>query len=590
MNEVCTSRIRWLGFSLAAIAMLGTASSPALGDTLDAIASAYSAMDDGRADEGGDNVRVSPTWRDPSPRERDRREQTLRGLANRLEQLPAVTDSAVQFNRTFLAYLIQIDLAAFRFDGDRMPFSNGQGFFRNLGGAANTTVIRSRADAENWLTRLATVPQFYDANISNMRRGLKTGFTQPALIVDQVLQPLHAAVDTPVGSDALLKPLAHLPSAFPASEQARLRERAMQLIETRVRPAQRGLIDFMEKEYRPAARKTLAARDLPDGDAYYRFLIRKFTTTNMKPEEVHSLGEKEVVRVLKEMQAILREVDLSGDVAAFNDALRKDPANYASSPQDYMEKASEIAKRADRAVPRWFGKLPRLTWGPVFKSPEQEGTANIYMRGSPANGVPGSIMMSRRDATTTPLYQLPAWVVHEGVPGHHLQIALSQEQDALPVFRREARITSFVEGWALYGERLAEEMGLYRDAKERYGRLSFEMYRACRLIMDTGIHWLRWSREQARECLARNTALSPAMVDFETNRYISQPGQALAYKVGELRIEAIRARAEKALGARFDIRAFHDALIGEGPMPLDMLDAHMDDWIAQQVGRDRAAP
>ncbi|WP_136163190.1 DUF885 domain-containing protein [Sphingomonas flavalba] len=575
MNKVRSYRTRLIGASLAALMLVGAAAPAA--ETVDAIGAGYAAIGDNR-DAG-----VSPAWPDPTPAARDRREQALRALASRLDRLPATNDPAARFDRAFLTHLLQTDLAAFRFDEGRMPFSNGQGFFRTLGGAANTTVIRNQTDAENWLARLDSVPQFYDAHIANMRRGLKSGFIQPVLIVDQVLQPLRAAVEVPVAADALLKPFAHLPPAIPAAEQTRLRARAARLVETRVRPAQRGLVAFMEKKYRPAARTALAARDLPDGDAYYRFLIRKFTTTEMTPEEIHALGEQEVARILGEMQAILREVGFAGDVAAFNDALRKDPANYASSPEDYMEKASEVAKRADRAAPRWFGKLPRLTWGPVFKTPEQEGTANIYMRGSPELGVPGSIMMSHRDALKSPLYQLPAWVVHEGVPGHHFQIALSQEQDALPAWRREARVTAFIEGWALYAERLAGEMGLYRDAKERFGRLSFEMYRACRLVMDTGIHWLRWNREQARECLARNTALSPAMVEFETNRYISQPGQALAYKIGELRIAAIRARAEKALGPKFDIRAFHDALIGDGPIPLALLDAHMDDWIARQV-------
>lgn len=568
--------------SLAALAVAGAspahaaaAGQAAATDMLDTIADAYSAID--ASGDGG----ISAAWPDPSPGAEDGREKALRAVVARMDRLRPAADEAERFNRQFLDYLVRADLAAFPFDDGQMPFSNGQGFFRTLGGAANVAVIRNKADAENWLARLEAVPQFYAAHVTNMRRGIKSGFTQPAIIVDQVMNPLRAAVTTPVADDALLKPFARLPASIPAAEQAKLRQRAVQLIETKVRPAQRALVTFMQDEYRPAARASLAARDLPDGEAYYRFLIRKFTTTDMTPEQIHALGEKEVARILGEMETILRSVGFSGSVAEFNDALRKDPANYAASPEDYMEKASEVAKRADRAAPRWFGLLPRLTWGPVFKTPEQEGTANIYMRGSPARGVPGSIMMSHRDATTSPLYQLPAWVIHEGVPGHHFQISLSQENTALPEFRREARVTAFIEGWALYAEGLADEMGLYRNPKERFGRLSFEMYRACRLVMDTGIHWFRWSRDQARQCLARNTALSPAMVEFETNRYISQPGQALAYKVGEIRILAVRARAEKALGPKFDIRAFHDALLGGGPMPLDLLDVYMDRWIAR---------
>lgn len=557
-------------------------SSPALGRTvaapsLDSIAHHYTHGQDRRAPG------IAPEWPDISPAAQERKQRRLQMLLTQLDRLPPTDDPKRQFDRAMLRYMLEGDLAAFRFDQGRMPFSNGQGFFRIPGNVANTTTIRNRDDADNWLARLASVPDFYAAHIANMRRGLKDGFTQPGLIVDQMLQPLQAAVDTPVADDALLKPFASLPPSIAPADQAQLRAEAVRLIAEKVRPAQRAAVTFMREEYRPAARSTLAARDLPGGEEFYPYLIRKFTTTDLTPEQIHAIGESEVARIRGEMEAIARSTGFTGTIAEFNDALRADPANFASSPEDYMEKASEVSKRADRAIPRWFGKLPRLTWGPLFKTPAQEGTANIYLRGSLEKGVPGSIMMSHRDATRSPLYQLPAWVVHEGVPGHHFQISLTQENEALPEFRREARVTALIEGWALYAEGLAEEMGLYRNEKERFGRLSFEMYRACRLVMDTGIHWMRWSREQARECLARNTALSPAMVEFETNRYISQPGQALAYKIGELRIRQIRTRAEQALGPKFDIRAFHDALLDGGPMPLAMLDRYMDEWIARQV-------
>ncbi|RJX69104.1 DUF885 domain-containing protein [Tsuneonella suprasediminis] len=557
-------------------------STPALGRTtaepsLDSIAHEYTHVQD-RSEPG-----IAPDWPDISPVAQEEKQRRLQTLLTQLDNLPPTDDVNRQFDRAMLRYMLESDLAAFPFDQSRMPFSNGQGFFRIPGNVANTTTIRNRADADNWLARLASAPDFYTAHIANMRRGLKDGFTQPGLIVDEMLRPLQAAVDTPVADDALLKPFASLPPSIAPTDQARLRTEAVRLIAEKVRPAQRAAVKFMREEYRPAARSTLAARDLPGGEEFYPYLIRKFTTTDLTPEQIHAIGESEVARIRGEMEAIARSTGFTGTIAEFNDALRADPANFAASPEDYMEKASEVSKRADRAIPRWFGKLPRLTWGPLFKTPAQEGTANIYLRGSLEKGVPGSIMMSHRDATKSPLYQLPAWVIHEGVPGHHFQISRTQENEDLPEFRREARVTALIEGWALYAEGLAEEMGLYHTEKERFGRLSFEMYRACRLVMDTGIHWMRWSRERARECLAQNTALSPAMVEFETNRYISQPGQALAYKIGELRIREIRTRAERALGPKFDIRAFHDALIDGGPMPLAMLDRYMDDWIAAQA-------
>jgi uncharacterized protein (DUF885 family) len=298
----------------------------------------------------------------------------------------------------------------------------------------------------------------------------------------------------------------------------------------------------------------------------------------MTPEEVFALGEREVARIRSAMESAMRSTGFTGTLPQFIAMLRADRRFYAPDLQTYVEKASEIGKRIDGMLPVWFGRLPRLTWTIRVKPPELEASSSGYDPGDPSRGAPGTVVVSSH-SFESPLFGLPAWILHEGVPGHHLQIALAQERTDLPAFRRKDEPTAFVEGWALYAEQLGEEMGVYRDAYERFGRLSFEMWRACRLEMDVGIHWKGWSREQAEGCLRDNTALPEKSVLRETQRYIAWPAQALAYKIGELQFLAERRRAEGALGALFDIRAFHDAVLDDGPMPLSILHEQITRWI-----------
>ena len=299
----------------------------------------------------------------------------------------------------------------------------------------------------------------------------------------------------------------------------------------------------------------------------------------MTPEQIHQLGLAEVARIRGEMDEVRAAAGFEGTHGEFVAFLRSEPRFYVD-PEVYGEKASEIAKRADMALPRFFGRLPRLTYGVVPIPEGLESSANGYLPGSPETGVPGLVVYKPWMARQMPVFGLPAWVLHEGVPGHHLQIALAQEMTDLPEFRRNDDITSYVEGWGLYAEKLGEDFGLYRDAYERFGRLSLEIWRACRLVVDTGMHVMGWSREQAVDCLRDNSALAPAEIEYEVDRYIAWPGQALAYKVGEQKILQLRRRASERLGARFDLRRFHDLLLGAGPMPLAVLERRVDAWIA----------
>jgi uncharacterized protein (DUF885 family) len=520
-----------------------------------------------------------PGWPDVSKPAEDRRIAALKGLQARLASLqPSPEGSEEALTRQLLDWRLGMRIEAARFDAARIPFDNGDGFFNTANYAAETTIIRTDADGTAWIARLRALPVYLDQQIDNLRRGIASGFVQPQPTADSVLAILKLAADQPAASSPLLAPLKDLPATIPADRQASLRADGLAAVEQAVKPAQRKLVVFFERDYLPHARSRLAASSLPDGRAWYAFEVRRSTTTNMKPDEVFALGEREVARIRAEMETAMRSTHFTGTMPQFIAMLRTDKRFYAPDLQSYVEKASEIGKRIDGLLPVWFGRLPRLTWTIRVKPPELEAASSGYDLGDPEKGAPGTVVVSAH-AYENPLFGLAAWVLHEGVPGHHLQIALAQERTDLPAFRRKDEPTAFVEGWALYAEQLGEDMGVYRDAYERFGRLSFDMWRACRLEMDVGIHWKGWTRERAESCLRDNTALPESSVVRETQRYIAWPAQALAYKIGELQFLAERQRAEQALGTRFDIRAFHDAVLDDGPMPLSILHEQIGRWI-----------
>jgi uncharacterized protein (DUF885 family) len=498
---------------------------------------------------------------------------------------PAGLSAEARLNRDFLAWTLDRRLQSLAFDEARVPFNSDSGFDQDLGYYAATTHIDSEADAEAWIARLRAVPRYYAQSIENARRGVKARFTQPRSTVEIVVARAKVAAATPVESDPLLTPFDG--AALPAAKLAELRATAAGVIRDQIRPAQREFATFIEKEYLPAARKALGIRSVPGGEAYYRWLVADHTTTQMTPDQIHDLGQSEVKRIRAEMQGVMAETGFKGDLPAFIAMLRKDPRFYATSRQQLLEKASEIDKRIDDRLPRYFATLPRLTFGvrPVPAEIEETYTSARYFEGAPKQGVAGGYMVNTSHLDQRPLYEFPALTAHESVPGHHLQIALSQELEGVPAFRRSAGVTAFTEGWGLYAERLAGEMGIYRDAYERFGMLSMEMWRACRLVADTGIHWKGWTLEQAKACFTDNTALAPLNIDVELARYVGWPGQALAYKVGQLKILELRERAKAKLGDRFDIRRFHDAVLLAGPLPMDLLEARIDAWIAAEAAR-----
>ncbi len=514
-------------------------------------------------------------------------EMALRGelvaLKARLERVPTRgLNSEDALNRSYLMRVLDQSIEGIDLDFGRAPISNGDGFFTFGDYLAYTTPIQSGDDAEAWIARLEAMPTYYRQSLANARRGVETGYTQPRIVVDRALAVARAQVETM--ETTLLTPLASMPDSIPAAQQEQYRTRARSVIRDQILPVHRETVTFIEREYLPAARQGLGLRSVPGGETLYRYLVRSYTTTDMTPEQIHELGNQEVARIRGLMEEEIRASGFRGNFAAFQRFLRTDRQFYAQSPEELIHHASEIAKRADGQLPRLFGTLPRLSYGIRVIPAEQaeSSTTAYYTQGSAALGQSGTYWVNTSRLDQRPLYELPALTVHEAMPGHHLQISRAQELGELPYFRRNAFETAFVEGWGLYSESLGEDMGLYRTPYERFGRLSYEMWRACRLVADTGIHWMGWDIEQARRCFAENSALSPHNIQTELERYIATPGQALAYKIGELTMQRLRREATTALGDRFDIRAFHDELLSAGAVPMDVLEQRMRAWTARQ--------
>ncbi|MBU4137252.1 MAG: DUF885 family protein [Alphaproteobacteria bacterium] len=516
-------------------------------------------------------------------------EPTLRGFADRLAAIqPAGLSEEDRLNHAFMTYVIQRSRARIPLDTSRIDSFNSEGGpGQGLAYVASVTRIATIADAEAWIARLEAMPKVYADQLANARRGLDTGLVQPRSIVENALTLIGPEAAIAPAADPLLKPFATLPASIPAAQQAALRERAARVVAEGVMPQRREWARFLREDYLPRAPGTLGLVHRPGGRELYAYLVRGFTTTDLTPDEVHAIGLEEVARIRGRMDTEMRAAGWTGDFAGFLAFLRTDPQFYTTTREDLLEKASEMAKRADDGLPALFGTLPRLPYGvrPVPREIEANYTTGRYNPGSVENGVAGGYIVNTSSLDQRGLYELPALTLHEAVPGHHLQIALQQEAEDGPYFRKSVDVTAFTEGWGLYSEFLGEEMGFYRTPYERFGRLSYEMWRACRLVSDTGIHWLGWDIEQARACFRDNSALAPLNIETELQRYIGWPGQATAYKIGEIRLRAIRSRAEAELGDRFDIRRFHDALLVDGPLPMALLDERMDRWIAEEKAR-----
>lgn len=527
-------------------------------------------------------------WPDVSPSGEAAELNQRRAFKKRLDRIDLSTLSGEdRLNAQLMIWENDLAIEGQKFDPSRMPFTSDEGFYQEVGYAADNTPLQSEADAKRWLIRMSRIPAYDAQQIANMRRGIATGFVQPRLIAEIAARAVQAQSDLPERDNPALRPFDTLPASISEATRKMLRTEGERIVHEQIKPAEHALTQFFSQEYLPASRQTLGASALPDGRAYYAYLVKNETTTTLTPDRIFDIGQSEIARIHHEMQLQMDAVGFKGGFKAFVAHIKADPRFYVTTRLALLEKASFLAKKIDNELPRLIGKLPRLTYGvrEVPRAIEEGYTTGRYDPGSPTLGISGDLMINTSHLDQRPLYELPSLVAHEGVPGHHIQIALAQEMTDLPGFRRDYATTAFVEGWALYSEQLVNEIGLYPTAYERFGQLSMEMWRACRLVMDVGIHWKNWSRDQALACLRDNTALAEKNIQNETNRYISWPGQALGYKIGEMTILDLRHQAENALGTRFNERRFHDLVLDEGAMPLALLRERVQDWIAQEKTR-----
>ena len=568
----------------------GASAQPSPADTLHKVLADYDAFlnrnDPIDAGQRGD-IALAALWPDDSPAAEAKRNHENLDFKARLDAiLAAKLTGEDALNRELLEARLALDIQGAAFDEDRIPFTNDEGFFVTPAYAAEGTRIHNDAEAKAWLHRIATLPAYYDVEIANMRRGMADGFTSPRLTALTCVKATRAQADLPADQSPLLQPFDNLPPAMAGQREA-LRAQALALIVADVKPAEHRLAAFFADDYLPKATATLGASSLPNGRAYYQYRVRRETSSDLTPDQIFTLGQSEVARIRAAMDVEIAASGFHGSFAQFQAMLRTNPQFYVTSREALMEHASRLAKRVDGQLPAFFGKLPRLSYGvrEVPRAIEDGYTSGRYNEGSPEQGIAGGLMINTSHLDQRPLYELPALVSHEGAPGHHIQIALAQEQTDVPLFRREDDNTAFVEGWALYSEQLTREMGLYETPYDRFGLLSMEMWRACRLVMDVGIHWKGWTRDQAVACLRENSALAEKNIQTETDRYIGWPGQALGYKIGQLKIEGLRDEARAALGPKFDYRRFHDAVLDEGPMPLSVLERRVRAWIEAEKAR-----
>ena len=466
------------------------------------------------------------------------------------------------------------------------PVSPMHGPQWSLPDIARATAFRTAADYENYLRRLGKVPAALGQMEERMRAGLASGWVAPREAMQDVPRQFEPFAGADVTVTPLWAPFTKFPDAVPAAERERLAAAGRRVLAERVHPAFATMKAFLEREYIPKGAGSLAASALPGGKAYYELLVRRQTTTRLTAEAIHAIGLAEVARIRREMEAAAAAAGYAGDLERYKQHLKTDKRYYFTRGEDVLASYRDIAKRADAELPRLFAELPRLPYGIRAMDASLGDSAERYSPGALDGSRAGFFEANVTSLGTRPKYEFETTLLHEAVPGHHLQNARAQELKDLPRFRRTAWYAAYGEGWALYAERLGYEMGFYREPENRFGNLSWEMTRACRLVVDTGLHAKGWSREQVIRYLVDNAGLHEAFAAAEADRYVVWPGQALAYKIGELRIRLLRERAAKALGSRFDIRRFHNALLDDGPLPLTVLEARIDQWIAQERARD----
>ena len=509
-----------------------------------------------------------------------RQQERLDDWRKVMTQLDAIDPKALtptaQVNYAIYREQIRNFIADQQFKQWQMPFNSDSAFWSELDNDLGEDALRTESDYRRYVDRLGQVPAYFDQEIANMRAGLKRGFSVPKAVLAGRDASIAAVANVQDPSQtSFYEPLRHMPASIPTVTAAAIQADARAKISQAVIPAYGKLLTFLRSEYLPQARDTLAAEALPDGKAYYRQQIREYTTLDLDPDSIHRIGLEQVAKIHAQMLQTMGETGFHGNFAQFLHFLRSDPQFYAKTPQELLDKTAWVAKEVDGQLARFFGHLPRARF---TIQPVPAAIAPYYTSG---RGGPDVYLVNTYDLPSRPLYNMPALTLHESYPGHALQLELAAEQHDQPAFRRNSYISAYGEGWALYSEYLGNEMGIYKSPYQRFGYLTYQMWRACRLVVDTGIHHLGWTRQQAIDYMSENTALSEREIANEVDRYISWPGQALSYELGYLKILELRAKAEQALGPKFDLRAFHDTLLSLGSVPLPLLAQRIDRFVAE---------
>jgi len=504
-----------------------------------------------------------------------------RHLALSKEQM----DENIKLSYELLGFELNQRKRLFPYDTMRIPFTNDSGFFNEMSYISRQTKFEVIDDYDAYASRLSKLPKYFEEHKKNMRRGINTQFTASVEIMPGIIKVIDQLSKGDPKEHPFYIPFNNYPHNFNHEEKNRLDILGETTVINSVLPAYKDLKEFIESEYLPKTRLNIGIGTNNNNREYYKALIKNFTTLEITPDEVHNIGVHEVQRIRSEMDAVIRTTNFKGTFSDFLKFLRTSPQFYASTKKQLLKEASYLAKKIDGRMPEFFQTLPRLPYGiiPVPKEIQENYTTGRYWGGSPELNKAGNYVVNTYDLKQRPLYNLPALTAHEGVPGHHHQIALSQEIKNVPSFRKDIHVSAYVEGWGLYAEKLAGEMGIYETAYDKFGQLTYEMWRACRLLVDTGIHWKGWNREKAEECFFNNTALAPYNIKTEVDRYISWPGQAVSYKIGELKILELRKFSESQLGHKFNIREFHDQVLINGSLPLNILERKIKEWVKNKL-------
>jgi uncharacterized protein (DUF885 family) len=544
----------------------------------------------------GQNAR----WTDDSPAGIDARKKHLNDSLATLKKISRDTlPAGEQLNYDLYRELLETAEEGLSYGDDPMPFrsvvprnlwmpiNQMEGIQQSAAETLENTPHRTPAEYDVILARLLALPAAVDQQIALLQKGLAAGYTPPKIALRDLPKQIEDLIAGKPAKSPLLQPFTEFPADFPPNERARLTEKVQKIYWSAVLPAFQRLHDYIAKTYLPACRENIAATSVPDGAGAYAFHVRWQTTTNLTPKQIHEIGLSEVKRIRAEMDKVIAAAEFKGSFHEFTEFLRTEPRFYYDRPDDLVNGYRIIVKKIDPELAHLFGKLPRLTYGvcpiPDFKAPSQ--TTAYYQPGAPSAGRPGCYFVNTYNLAARPKWEMEALSLHEAVPGHHLQLSLAQEMEGQPEFRKHVGYSAYVEGWALYSESLGEELGLYKDPYSKFGQLSYEMWRAIRLVVDTGMHSMGWTREQAIQFFKENTGKTDQDITVEVDRYIVWPGQALAYKLGQLKIRELRTEAEKRLGSKFDERAFHDAVLEDGAVPLNVLETHLKHWMEQQAAQ-----